>query len=308
MMRAVVFVAFLFLPALSSATDYFVKRNGCFYRVAAPAYHAPTYHAPAAPTQSAGQAITALAGKKAEWAFITESIHELFGTPLDGSSSYSSSYAIQRGNTAYGAPQQSGYSLQSFATVTPQPLDVEALMERATRLASQAQDNGAAATAQAQGLLGQAQAGQQAIAQTFAQAARELSVLEALKPINPQEVQAQTEFRATASSSGNGQATATAGPQAEADAPLQASAQVVSGWRPKFAAIVATKCATCHDQESPAGGLNMVGDVSAISGDQAMAMLKAVTNKDPSKRMPKDGEPLSDSEIALFARALAEAK
>lgn len=299
-------VAFLLVPSLASATDYFVKRNGCFYRVTAPVYHAPTYHAPAAPTQSAGQAITALAGKKAEWSFITESIHELFGTPLGGSSSYSSSYAIQRGNTAYGAPQQSGYSLQSFATVTPQPLDVEALMERATRLATQAQDHGASATAQAQGLLGQAQAGQQAIAQTFAQAARELSVLEALKPINPQEVQAQTEFRASASSTGNGQATATAGPQAEA--PLQASAQVVSGWRPRFAAIITTKCATCHDAESPAGGLNMVGDVSAISGDQALAMLKAVTNKDPSKRMPKDGEPLSDAEIALFARAMAEAK
>jgi hypothetical protein len=124
-------IAILLFPALCGASDtYYVKRNGCFYRVQRP-YVAQAAVA-VAPTQSAGQAIAALAGKKAEWAFITESISQIFGTP--GSTTYASDYNVQRGNTVYGA--NSGYSLQSFATVTPQPLNVEALMERATRLAN----------------------------------------------------------------------------------------------------------------------------------------------------------------------------
>ncbi len=277
----VLFVTLLCAPTLCGATDYWIKRNGCFYRVKAPA-------TAAAPTYSAGQAIAALAGKKAEWAFITESIAQLFGGSAVGG--YSSEYSIQRGNTVYGHGQQ-GYSLQSFATVTPQPLDVEALMESATRLATQAQEHGAQATAQAQGLLGQAQAGQQAVAQTFAQAARELSVLEALQPIAPQEV--KTEFSATS--------TASSGP---ALAPF-ATAQVLDSWQPKFAAVVATNCATCHDAESPAAGLNLAGDVAALDKERLLAMLTRVSSTDAAKRMPKDAEPLADADVLLFVKALA---
>jgi len=299
-------ICFVLLPTLCGATDtYYVKRNGCFYRVTTP-YVAP----PAvAPTQSAGQAIAALAGKKAEWAFITESISQLFGTP--GGASYASDYAVQRGNTVYGA--NSGYSLQSFATVTPQPLDVEALMERATRLATQAQDHGATATAQAQGLLGQAQAGQQAIAQTFAQATRELSVLEALKPIAPQEVKTENTYTATATSSlrqaqGSGQASAPSGEANESAAATQVSSltpQASLDWQPQLATVITTKCATCHDAESPAGGLNLAGDVAAIDQPRWLTMLTRVSTSDASQRMPKDAEPLSDAELLLFVKALA---
>jgi cytochrome c553 len=285
------FVALLLLPpalslsngSLCGATDYWVKRNGCFYRVKSPA-------TATAPSYSAGQAIAALAGKKAEWTFITESIAQLFGGSGLTAGGYSSDYSLQRGNTVYGHGQP-GYSLQSFATVTTQPLDVEALMERATRLATQAQEHGAQATVQAQGLLGQAQAGQQAIAQTFAQAARELAVLEALQPITPQEV--QTEVSATA--------TASSGP---AEAPV-ATVQALESWQPKFAAVVATKCSTCHDAESPAGGLNLAGDVAALDKDRLLVMLARVSTTDTSKRMPKDAEPLADADVLLFVKAFA---
>ena len=285
----VLFVALFAAPSLCGATDLFVKRDGCFYRVKSSAVAA-------APTYSAGQAIATLAGKKAEWAFITESIAQLFGGSLS-TSGYSSDDSLQRGNTVYGHAQQ-GYSLQSFATVTPQPLDVEALMERATRLATQAQQHGAQATAQAQGLLGQAQAGQQAVAQTFAQAARELAVLEALQPIAPQEV--KTEVTATASIEPAGESTTITAQVL----PLR-QAQGDADWQPRFAAVIATRCATCHDAESPAGGLNLAGDVAALDRDRRLAMLARVSTTDASTRMPKDAEPLADADVLLFVRAFA---
>ncbi|MBX9788611.1 MAG: hypothetical protein K2Y37_06820 [Pirellulales bacterium] len=274
-------------PSLCGATDLFVKRDGCFHRV-------KSSKVAVAPTYSAGQAIATLAGKKAEWAFITESIAQLFGGSLS-TSGYSSDVSLQRGNTVYGHAQQ-GYSLQSFATVTPQPLDVEALMERATRLATQAQQHGAQATAQAQGLLGQAQAGQQAIAQTFAQAARELAVLEALQPIAPQEVKTEVTTTATLRQAQGDAAGAQLG---------AATAQVLPDWQPRFAAVVATRCATCHDAESPAGGLNLAGDVAALDRDRRLAMLARVTTTDASKRMPKEADPLADADVLLFVKAFA---
>ncbi|MGD9647697.1 MAG: hypothetical protein AB7U73_18440 [Pirellulales bacterium] len=283
----------------AGATDYWVKRNGCFYRVQAPA-------ATVSPSYSAGQAIATLAGKKAEWAFITESITQLFGQSAL-SSNYAGDYSLQRGNTVYGHGQQ-GYSLQSFATVTPQPLDVEALMERATRLATQAQEHGAAATAQAQGLLGQAQAGQQAIAQTFAQAARELAVLEALQPIAPQEVKTEATYHASATSKSSGPGSASAGDPSATAADAQAASlapEASLDWRPRFAALVATRCATCHDAESPAGGLNLAGDIAALDKDRLLAMLARVSSGDATRRMPKDAEPLADGELLLFVKAFA---
>jgi hypothetical protein len=294
-------IAVLLLPALCGATDtYYVKRNGCFYRVAAPVYHAPAV----AVSKSAAEIGAGLLLKAEEFKFLRETAARAFGTP--GGASYASSaseYAAQHGNTIYGA--NSGYSLQSFATVTPQPLDVAALMERATRLATQAQDHGATATAQAQGLLGQAQAGQQAIAQTFAQAARELSVLEALKPIAPQEVKTENSYTATATASTDAQtAGATAGRRPQAVDASSASAQAFPDWQPQLAAVISTRCATCHDAESPAGGLNLAGDVAAIDRSRWMAMLTRVTTGDVSQRMPKDAEPLSDAELLLFVKAL----
>jgi hypothetical protein len=293
-------LALLLLPAVCGATDtYYVKRNGCFYRVAAPVYHAPAV----AVSKSAAEIGAGLLLKAEEFKFLRETAARAFGTP--GGASYASSaseysaqrdYAVQRGNTIYGA--NSGYSLQSFATVTPQPLDVEALMERATRLATQAQDHGATATAQAQGLLGQAQAGQQAIAQTFAQAARELSVLEALKPIAPQEVKTENSYTAAATAPTDATSSGLT-PQASS-----LTAQASSDWQPQLAAVISNRCATCHDAESPAGGLNLAGDVAAIDRSRWLAMLTRVTTSDVSQRMPKDAEPLSDNELLLFVKAL----
>ena len=285
------FIAVLLLPTLGGATDtYYVKRNGCFYRVAAPADRAPGV----AVSKSAAEIGAGLLLKAEEFKFLRETAARAFGTP--GGASYASEYTVQRGNTVYGA--NSGYSLQSFATVTPQPLDVEALMERATRLASQAQDHGATATAQAQGLLGQAQAGQQAIAQTFAQAARELSVLEALKPLQPQEVTTESSYTATATATTDATSSGLT-PQASS-----LTAQASSDWQPQLAAVISTKCATCHDAESPAGDLNLAGDVAAIDRSRWLAMLTRVTASDVSQRMPKDAEPLSDAELLLFVKAL----
>ena len=295
------------LPALCGATDtYYVKRNGCFYRVAKPVYHAPAV----AVSKSAAEIGAGLLLKAEEFKFLRETAAHAFGAA--GGASYASDYAVRRGNTVYGA-NNSGYSLQSFATVTPQPLDVEALMERATRLASQAQDHGATATAQAQGLLGQAQAGQQAIAHTFAQAARELSVLEALKPIPPQEVKMENSYTATATAT-SGDATPATAAGATAGLPISAVAQATSltpqasvAWQPQLAAVISTKCATCHDAKSPAGGLNLSGDVSAFDQPRWLAMLTRVSATDASQRMPKDAEPLSDAELLLFVKALGRA-
>ncbi len=287
-------IAVLFLPALCGATDtYYVKRNGCYYRVAAPVYHAPAV----AVSKSAAEIGAGLLLKAEEFKFLRETAARAFGTP--GGASYAGSaseYSVQRGNTIYGA--NSGYSLQSFATVTPQPLDVAALMERATRLATQAQDHGATATAQAQGLLGQAQAWQQAIAQTFAQAARELSVLEALKPISPQEIKTENSYTAAAT------ATTDATPSGHTPQAASLTTQASPDWQPQLAAVISTKCATCHDAESPAGGLNLAGDVAAIDRPRWLAMLTRVTTSDVSQRMPKDAEPLSDAELLLFVKAL----
>lgn len=247
-------------------------------------YGAPAYTAP--PSKSAAEIGAGMLLKSEEFKFLRETAAQAFGTP---GGYYQQAGYEQRGNTAYGPAHQSGYTLQSFQTITPQPLDVEALMERATRMATQAQDHGAAATAQAQGLLGQAQAGQQAIAQTFAQAARELSVMQALQPIQPQQVQAQTQFHATASASSG---------QAEAPLPTQAQGMVA-----RYQAIVTKNCVSCHDAESPDGGLNLAGDVAALDKERRYAMMLRVTTDDVAKRMPKDQPPLSDSDQMVFVKA-----
>jgi cytochrome c553 len=125
-------------------------------------------------------------------------------------------------------------------------------------------------------------------------------VLEALKPIAPQEVKTENSYTATATATTD--ASQTAG--ATAGLPSSTSAQAALDSQPQLAAVLSAKCATCHDAESPAGGLNLTGDVAAIDRSRWLTMLTRVTSSDADQRMPKDAEPLSDAELLLFVKAL----
>jgi hypothetical protein len=82
----------------------------------------------------------------------------------------------------------------------------------------------------------------------------------------------------------------------------------------KVRPILVDHCYTCHSADTkPAGGLRVDdhhgllaggnSGAAVVPGDPAASLLlKRVNHKDPNRRMPKEGQPLTDDEIAALAR------
>lgn len=68
----------------------------------------------------------------------------------------------------------------------------------------------------------------------------------------------------------------------------------------RFVAVATSRCASCHDGAKSEGGFRLA-DIAKMSHEGRMKVLSRVhPSADKSKRMPKDGQPLSQDEYRAF--------
>lgn len=193
---------------------------------------------------------------------------ENYGQPLyggDGGFNTTSQYATQQGASIF------GYS--SIADVYGD-IDIGALYEQAIRLAKDSQSYGAAATANAQGLVRELGNNRARVAEILAnaQSAREKAAAYLLR--------SQSSSRGSTTTTGN-------------LSPL--------------ATVIKNTCVRCHNSEKSSGGLNLI-DLGKITSEQGAAILDRITTTDKTKLMPKGGPPLSVTDRLLFFNAAQAAE
>ncbi len=324
-------VAFLLIPSLCGATwSYVVGPSGYYYRTDGVhndgwlysrirwrdchGWHVryeryqqiggaaqPSGYGAGYASDSVQKSLVTLAREKFEWQTIQETIGQLFprsaAPGYAGGPSATTYAAPQLGSTVYGA------TVQTVSATNSKPFDLEAQMERLSRMFAQAQD---AAKPIADGVVdatAQQIAGQNVALQTMAQTLREQALLQSIQPIAPQETKVESSYQATERSATGDQPAAPV-----AAATVSGSVSPSGNWKAKFAAVVATRCATCHQGDAPPNGLDLSVGVDTLELATLTKLRQAVT----AGRMPLNAAhepvPLASDEQNLFCRAELEAK
>lgn len=206
-----------------------------------------------------------------------------------GAEGYAGPYA-QQGNTVYGYQQFASNYTQG------QGVDLSALYNQAGRLASQAQEFAGQTTSDFSGLVDQANQGQAEVARTLAQTELVKTVLSQTRPAPAAPTFRTFSFRA----------------QVGADGRMQMVDGGTSDVTLNAEQLISLKCATCHNAENPSKGLDLTSLARWTKDERdkwGPAIVAAVTNPDPTHRMPlandrSPGTPLAPEEIATLVLAL----
>lgn len=204
--------------------------------------------------------------------------------PLTRLGSYSSSY--HAGQTA--ALVVPTVYFQQTVDAFNQQLDVNGYMGAAAKYIERSQEVTAVADGNFSARIAQAMEGQRAVAEINAKAAGAIAFAKAVAPSPSTKIETRVlQF-----------GTVKAGPGP--DAPVQPQAQLA------FHRIaVVQSCIECHSgpkaQGAPAFDITRYHPATATPEEEDR-VLKYLTNADPKKRCPKDGEALTEAQVAVFRR------
>jgi hypothetical protein len=238
-------------------------------------------HQPHGQKQGVSQILGGLAAKQSEYAALLTGLERLGFRQTSANYVTSGQYA-----ESYGQAGQSVYASVPH-------IDVMALGQMSSRLASQAQEFAGQATLGAQDLVAQAQrvAEIQATGQAAAAALRAASG-------TPQPSFRQFSFTTKIDQSGN----VTVEPQQPGVAALGSPDDVLA----QVDAVVQARCAKCHNANDHKGELDLTALRSWAPAQQAETLwecYRRVTASDPKERMPQQAEPIPADESAAFALA-----
>jgi len=194
-------------------------------------------------------------------------------------------YVNQNANLGtYGANGSTlyGYTLNSIKDVYGSS-DVNVLFQQAQRLAQNAQSLGGQATQEFQAAITQEGNNRSRVAEILAKAQAAAEALKAAEGTGSRTTTSTTTF-------GVGQEQRTPGQQQSQQGPAIS---------PDFAALATAKCLKCHGPDKKEGKFD-VREYTQLSTADKAKVWERIMSPDKTKRMPKDGDPLTPEEKKIF--------